>query len=86
MLNELGKVEDLGFLYKIVKWIFFCLNSDTRLGVLVSAMMEMVGLLSETSNIWLMMNTGFAVQAVLLLLVKALGANCQKSERNNFLK
>ena len=78
MLNELGKIEDLGFLYKIVNWIFFCLDSDTRLGVflLVSAMMEMVGLLSETSNIWLMMKTGFAVQAVLLLLVKALGANC----------
>ena len=74
----LGEIEDLGFLYKIVNWIFFCLDSDTRLGVflLVSAMMEMVGLLSETSNIWLMMKTGFAVQAVLLLLVKALGANC----------
>ena len=52
--------------------------------LLVSAMMEMVGLLSETSNIWLMMKTGFAVQAVLLLLVKALGANCQKSERNKY--
>ena len=49
------------------------MKSESRLGVffLVAAALELIGLVSAGSTIWLLIRTGFVLEGALLLLVKA---------------
>ena len=64
---------DLGLLFKILKKMLFCMKEDTQIAVFffICCLTEIVGLISDFSMIWLLLNTGFPYQALQLILSKA---------------
>ena len=62
---------DMGLLQKIVDNIFFCMTRNTRIGVflLIAVMAEVVALVPLMSTIILLINMGFPLQAVSLLVL-----------------
>ena len=64
---------DLGLFFKILKKMLFCMKEDTKIAVFffISCLTGIVGLISDFSMIWLLLNTGFPYQALQLFLSKA---------------
>ena len=64
---------DLGLVFKILKKLLFCMLEDTKIAVyfLICCLSEILGLISDFSMIWLLLNTGFPYQALQLFLSKA---------------
>ena len=70
--SDYGSIKELGFVQKVIDKTLFCMKPRARLGVffLVTILQEIVGLITETSTIWLMIKTGSAVEAYLLFGAK----------------
>ena len=70
--SDYGSIKSLGFVEKVISRTFLCMKPRARMGVffLLTIILEVVGLTSGISTIWLLMKTGFLFEGSLLLLVQ----------------
>ena len=70
--SDYGSIKSLGFVEKVISRTFLCMKPRARMAVffLMTIILEVVGLTSGISTIWLLMKTGFFFEGSLLLLVQ----------------
>ena len=70
--SDYGSIKSLGFIEKVISKTFRCMKPRARIGVyfLLTIILEVVGLTSGISTIWLLMKTGFFFEGSALLLVQ----------------
>ena len=75
--SDYGSIKSLGFVEKVISRTFLCMKPRARIGVffLLTIILEVVGLTSGISAIWLLMKTGFFFEGSLLLLVQEFDSN-----------